>query len=720
MGEIVEFRFLYLLAKVSRIGEAMQQRGHRPGEANRLPDTFQGALGIGVQTGVGFLSVMLQQSGDEVVHIGRRQIEALGTRRRYDMGGVAHQEQSAEPHRLSNERAQRRNGFFKARACDHGLGMVGRQAQTDLIPEAVIRPHLDLVIQRALHVVTASRLGTHRAQRKASRMVGVDQFVVNRRNVGKDAQPAKRIDLLEGPDRAFRNRLAACAMEAVTAGDEVTVDPLAHPILLEGDKWMIALKTGGRDIHRVIDRHAAVALAPFDQIARQLGLTIDHHPLATGEIEEIDAMLAAIEGKGKTIMWQPLAMQALSHTGAVHKANRPFFEDTGADTGEDMVLANAIDDDVVDAGIGEKLTEQQARRARSDDDDLGSHAFLPQHIQFVFAQIWRRWVLSTMDVSRLLLHKSNMTKRKDRLKNLIPTYELYGEEDPAGSRFWVHCETIPSRSALHHWEIGVHRHESYFQILLVTGGSGDAIFDQEIARFEPVSIVTVPPGVGHGFRFSSDIDGYVFTFLASRLPVRPGEPNALGEFLSIPRVTRLLAEDQEATLILAHLQRVAEEWQGRLTGRTVLMETGLAASLVLMARYAAQGQTETEATDDNDRRVEAFSALLHREVRNHRPASFYADQLGITPTHLNRVLKAKTGFGTQELVARRLIEETQRELLFTPGSIKEVAFRLGFSDPAYFSRFFSRQTGTTPGNWREAEQRRLGSRQERSERLTER
>ncbi|MDH4414756.1 MAG: helix-turn-helix domain-containing protein [Rhizobium sp.] len=294
----------------------------------------------------------------------------------------------------------------------------------------------------------------------------------------------------------------------------------------------------------------------------------------------------------------------------------------------------------------------------------------------------------------------------------IPTYELYGEDDPAGSRFWVHCETIPARSAVHHWEIGLHRHERYFQILLVTGGSGDAIFEGEIARFEPASIVTVPPAIGHGFRFSPDIDGYVFTFLASRLPVRPGEPNTLGQFLSLPSVTRLAPDDPDGQLIFSHLLRVAAEWQGRLTGRTVLMETGLAAALALTARIAAQGRTETDETDDNDRRLEAFSSLLHREVRNQRPASFYANSLGITPTHLNRVLKAKTGFGTQELVARRLIEESQRELLFTPGSIKEIAFRLGFSDPAYFSRFFSRQTGMTPGNWRAEEQSRLGSREE--------
>jgi AraC family transcriptional regulator, transcriptional activator of pobA len=307
-----------------------------------------------------------------------------------------------------------------------------------------------------------------------------------------------------------------------------------------------------------------------------------------------------------------------------------------------------------------------------------------------------------------------MTKRKNDQGRPIPTYELYGEDDAATSRFWVHCETIPARSALHHWEIGLHRHERYFQILLITGGSGDAVFGTDIVRFEPSSVVTVPPAVGHGFRFSPDIDGYVFTFLASRLPVRPGEPGALGRFLSSPRVTRLGQEAQDAALIQTSLQRVAREWEGRLSGRTVLMETGLATALALTARIAMQESNEPDSTDENDRRIEAFSAFLHREIRNHRPATFYASALGITPTHLNRVLKAKTGLGTRELMARRLIEEAQRELIFTPGSVKEVAFRLGFSDPAYFSRFFSRQTGLTPRDWREREQMRLGSRDDGS------
>jgi AraC family transcriptional activator of pobA len=47
-------------------------------------------------------------------------------------------------------------------------------------------------------------------------------------------------------------------------------------------------------------------------------------------------------------------------------------------------------------------------------------------------------------------------------------------------------------------------------------------------------------------------------------------------------------------------------------------------------------------------------------------------------------------------------------LVFTFDSAQEIGYRLGFTDPAYFSRFFLRQVGQTPRSWRLAERGKLG------------
>jgi AraC family transcriptional activator of pobA len=66
-----------------------------------------------------------------------------------------------------------------------------------------------------------------------------------------------------------------------------------------------------------------------------------------------------------------------------------------------------------------------------------------------------------------------------------------------------------------------------------------------------------------------------------------------------------------------------------------------------------------------------------------------------------------TGQSARELIARKLLDEAKRELVFTFDSAQEIAYRLGFADPAYFSRFFLKQTGETPRAWRLRERAKL-------------
>ena len=112
---------------------------------------------------------------------------------------------------------------------------------------------------------------------------------------------------------------------------------------------------------------------------------------------------------------------------------------------------------------------------------------------------------------------------------------------------------------------------------------------------------------------------------------------------------------------------------------------------------------------ENERRLERFEALLRQHYLSHRPAVFYARELGLSPTHLNRVVRAMTGRSVHEVIAGKLVDEAKRELVFTREGVQEIGLRLGFSDPAYFSRFVLRRTGMTPRAWRVAERQRLGA-----------
>ncbi len=77
-------------------------------------------------------------------------------------------------------------------------------------------------------------IGAHAGQGEAALMVGIDQLFGAGRHVGQDAQPAEGINPLELAAHTRRDGLAADAMEAVAAGDELAVQPVGLAVLVVG------------------------------------------------------------------------------------------------------------------------------------------------------------------------------------------------------------------------------------------------------------------------------------------------------------------------------------------------------------------------------------------------------------------------------------------------------------------------------------------------------
>jgi AraC family transcriptional regulator, transcriptional activator of pobA len=57
---------------------------------------------------------------------------------------------------------------------------------------------------------------------------------------------------------------------------------------------------------------------------------------------------------------------------------------------------------------------------------------------------------------------------------------------------------------------------------------------------------------------------------------------------------------------------------------------------------------------------------------------------------------------TIEAINARVVHEARRELVYSSLSVKQVAAELGFDDEAYFGRFFKKQTGMRPTEFRVA------------------
>ncbi len=75
--------------------------------------------------------------------------------------------------------------------------------------------------------------------------------------------------------------------------------------------------------------------------------------------------------------------------------------------------------------------------------------------------------------------------------------------------------------------------------------------------------------------------------------------------------------------------------------------------------------------------------------------------LGVTRAHLHDACLKTFGKTPLALVHSRLIDEARQRLSHTALPVEQIAYSLGFGDPAYFNRFFKRLTDDTPGRFRQ-------------------
>jgi len=76
--------------------------------------------------------------------------------------------------------------------------------------------------------------------------------------------------------------------------------------------------------------------------------------------------------------------------------------------------------------------------------------------------------------------------------------------------------------------------------------------------------------------------------------------------------------------------------------------------------------------------------------------NFIASQLNISPKYLSDLLKQETGKTALELIHLYVISEAKNMLVTGEQSISEIAYRLGFENPPYFSRLFKKEVGVSP------------------------
>jgi AraC family transcriptional activator of pobA len=283
----------------------------------------------------------------------------------------------------------------------------------------------------------------------------------------------------------------------------------------------------------------------------------------------------------------------------------------------------------------------------------------------------------------------------------IPRFFLYGEPPrDAGERF-VHVETIADRSRVHDWRIQPHAHRDLHQVLVIAKGGGEMEAETRRQPFRAPALLIAPAGVVHGFAFLVDTDGYVVTLADTLLSDLARDERSFRALFAAANCASLEADPVHFQELMETIPKLRRELVWIAPASAAAATARLTTLLVSAVRALHQPLEETSAAG-NARA--ALVARLREKIETHlREAlsiSQYAKALNVTPARLRAACLEVTGKTPARVLEERLILEAKRNLTYTNMTVAQIAYYLGFTDPAYFSRFFGKLAGVSPATFR--------------------
>lgn len=105
-------------------------------------------------------------------------------------------------------------------------------------------------------------------------------------------------------------------------------------------------------------------------------------------------------------------------------------------------------------------------------------------------------------------------------------------------------------------------------------------------------------------------------------------------------------------------------------------------------------------TNNYSERIVKVLRLIDESFWVEKEVAFYANAVNLSERRLNELCVQSTGQTVKQLIIDRIMTEAKRLINTENLSIKEIAYQLGFNDPAYFSRLFRKKTNISPEQYR--------------------
>lgn len=251
-----------------------------------------------------------------------------------------------------------------------------------------------------------------------------------------------------------------------------------------------------------------------------------------------------------------------------------------------------------------------------------------------------------------------------------------------------------------------HRND-FYTIYWITGGEARVTIDAITYMAQAHSLVFIAPAQVAQISEIVPCEGWWIGFEEQFYCVKDEAANRSRGINSLlffnPDFATLLSPDgTDETTLRNILVMMEEECRGKGDHYTGAFFSLLQLFLIRVSRIMEREERASEGLDEHTSGpFIRFRQLIGEHYREKKNVSDYARLLNMTPVCLNALSKNLSGQTAGEQIRGHVILEAKRLLHNTNLSAKEIAYRLGFEDAPYFSRFFKKYTGQTLLEFRE-------------------
>lgn len=243
----------------------------------------------------------------------------------------------------------------------------------------------------------------------------------------------------------------------------------------------------------------------------------------------------------------------------------------------------------------------------------------------------------------------------------------------------------------------------WFTILICSTPTGELSIDEHKLVFSNPQAIFVTPGQHIHIPGSDHLEGYAVSFNKEFYCIEFHDSVVSCQgllFVNNFNLVHFHLDEQQLSVYNHTVNEMIGEMEGQASLQDEMLKNLLKNLLIRSNRLLKEQMSVGDVDDASIDFVRKFSDLVEKHFKEIKQVEMYSDMMNIASASLTKKLQKYGIDSPSKIIKSRVVTEAKRLLIYTDKSVKEISVILGYEDPFYFSRIFTKETGISPSEYK--------------------